>query len=74
MSDGVLIALIMAGIPACIAAFTGIFRAAVERGRADQYRSTTEQTISEKNNELLEQRAAITRLAEQLSECRSKLR
>jgi hypothetical protein len=61
-------------LPSLGAALTWLLKASHEAGRADQYRSFTEQTISEKNKELLEQRSAISRLTEQLAECRGLLR
>ena len=61
-------------LPSLGAALTWLLKSQREAGRADQYRSFTEQTISEKNKELLELRSALTTLTDKLAECRASLR
>ncbi len=74
MTGAELTAALVVVLPSLGAALTWLLKASREAGRADQYRSTTEQTITEKNKELGELRALITMLTGQLAECRESRR
>ena len=74
MSGTELGAVLVVVLPSLGAALTWLLKASREAGKADQYRSTTEVTISEKNKELLDLRGSIAMLTDKLAECRASLR
>ncbi len=62
-------AILVVVIPSIAAALGYLMKASREAGRADEYRRTTEATITDKNRELDTAHGTITELRAELAEC-----
>lgn len=66
MNDAITVALITVGVPGLGVSLKWLYDRAREQGRADEYRRTSEATITAKNKELDEAYDTITALRRQL--------